>query len=222
MASASSRSQFAQPDLERLGEVLARQSAQLMRPALEFGMLMADPVFWGWGVKRGDGHSVVALPGHGGGDNYLQPLRGWLQRVGYRAVASGLDINPGWSEELVDELAELVEQEFRRSGHKVTIIGHSLGGILGYVIAAQQPHAIRQIITLASPLQFFRGRLPASVSIAAFYSRNDSTVRHPAALAREQHARNIEVASSHVGMASHPEVYRALGPLLSRDGNDGK
>jgi pimeloyl-ACP methyl ester carboxylesterase len=214
MASASSISNFASVDQERLNSVFARLTAQLARPAVEFSMLLADPVFWGWGVPRGDGHSVLALPGLGGGDGYLRPMRGWLGRIGYRPVGSGLDVNPGWSEELIEELAELVEQEFRRSRSKVTIIGHSLGGMFAYVIAAHQPHMIRQIITLASPLLLVRRRLPRAVPITAFYSPNDSIVRHPAALAPDPHARNIEVDSSHFGMIGHSEVYRRLGPLL--------
>src|SRR5215469_371149 len=132
MPSASSTSRFAQADPERLNAVFARLAAQLTRPTVEFSMLLADPVFWGWGVLRGDGHSVLALPGLGGGDAYLRPLRGWLRRVGYRSIESGLDVNPGWSEELLDELAVLVAEEFRRSQTKLTIIGHSLGGVYGY------------------------------------------------------------------------------------------
>jgi pimeloyl-ACP methyl ester carboxylesterase len=220
MAFASSRSLFAPADLERFNGVLARLTAQLARPSVEFSMLLADPVFWGWGVQRGDGHSVLLLPGLGGGDGYLRPMRGWLRRIGYRSVDSGLDVNPGWSEELVEELAERVEQEFQRSRSKVTIIGHSLGGVFGYAIAAHQPHMIRQIITLASPLRFVRRGMPTAVPVTAFYSRADSIVRYPAALASDGHARNIEVNSSHIGMAGHPEVYRRLGPLLRLDGDE--
>jgi pimeloyl-ACP methyl ester carboxylesterase len=177
-------------------------------------MLLSDPVFWGWGVQRGDGHSVLALPGLGGGDSYLRPMRGWLRRIGYQPVDSGIDVNPGWSRELLDELGDLVEQEFLRRRLKLTIIGHSLGGVYAYAIAARQPKMVRQIITLASPLGFVRGTLPSTVAMTAFYSKRDSIVRHPAALARDPHAENIEVDSSHIGMAGHPAVYRKLGGLL--------
>jgi hypothetical protein len=55
-----------------------------LRPGAEAAALIADPVFWGWGVPRGDGHAVIVLPGLGGSDLYLTPLRGWL-----RAWATG-------------------------------------------------------------------------------------------------------------------------------------
>jgi pimeloyl-ACP methyl ester carboxylesterase len=219
---ASSTGEFSSIDFERLGAVFARVNAQLARPAVEFTMLLADPVFWGWGVQQGDGHSVLALPGLGGGDTYLRPMRGWLSRIGYRAVGSGIDVNLGWSEEALDEIAELAEQEFRRSRSKVTIIGHSLGGMMGYVVAAHLPHLVRQVITLGSPLQLIRNPLPTAVPVSAFYSKNDSIVRHPAALARDRHARNIEVDASHIGMANHPAVYRRLGVLLRQARHDGK
>ena len=200
--------------LADLRRVLARRVDQLQRPAVEFAMLLADPVFWGLGVARGDGHSVFVLPGLGGGDSYLTPMRGWLQRIGYRPMRSGLRMNPGWSEDLVEELGELVRQEFERSGSPVTIIGHSMGGVIGRSIAVRSPHLIRHIIALASPLGIARSRLSASVPITALFSRSDPVVRYPAGLAPDTHASNFEVSGSHIGMPANPEVYRRLGTLL--------
>lgn len=100
----------------------------LLQPALEFGQLLRDPVFWGWGVPRGDGHTVLVLPGLGAGDAYLRPLRGWLRRLGYRTMRSGIRRNPGLSERLLAELGERVEAEYRRTGRRVSIVGHSMGG----------------------------------------------------------------------------------------------
>src|SRR5438477_12112542 len=86
-------------------------AARAWQPAAEFAALLSAPVYWGWGVPRGDGHSVLVLPGLGGGDDYLRPLRGWLRRVGYATMRSGLVQNPGWSEEIVAELGQRVEQQ---------------------------------------------------------------------------------------------------------------
>ncbi len=44
----------------------------------EFVQLLADPVYYGAGVSRGDGRLVLVLPGLFGNDWYLQPLRVWL------------------------------------------------------------------------------------------------------------------------------------------------
>jgi hypothetical protein len=58
MASASSRSPFPQSGLERFGRLMALPA----RPAVEFSMLVADPVFWGWGVEPGDRHPCILPP----------------------------------------------------------------------------------------------------------------------------------------------------------------
>jgi triacylglycerol lipase len=201
-------------DMNDLGPALTKLAAQFRRPAVEFGMLLADPVFWGWNVPRGDGRPVMVLPGFGGGDLYLRPLRGWLGRIGYAPVRSGLDRSPGWSEELVDQLGELADDQSRRTGSRVTIIGHSMGGLLGRSIAVRRPHVVREVIALASPLRTARSRMPASVAMTALYSRSDEVVEYPVGLAPDSHARNLEVGGSHVGMATNREVYRLLGALL--------
>src|SRR5437879_722510 len=53
--------------------------------------LLLDPIFWGRNVVRGDGHSVLYLPGYGGwgrNDLHSLPLRNWLRRIGYQPVQS--------------------------------------------------------------------------------------------------------------------------------------
>ena len=41
----------------------------------------------------------------------------------------------------------------RESGQRVTIIGHSLGGVLGRAIAASNPAIVREVIALGSPIR---------------------------------------------------------------------
>ena len=196
------------------GARLAELAARAIQPAAEFGMLLADPIFWGWGVPRGDGHPVLVLPGLLGGDTYLQPLRAWLRRIGYTSVRSGLDRNPGWSEELVQQLGDIAAQAQARAGAPVTIIGHSLGGVQGRSIALRRPGVVRHVITLGSPLRLSRSRLPESVRLTSMYSAEDRIVRHPGALAAEPHATNIQTPGSHTGLAFNPTVYRHLATLL--------
>lgn len=186
-----------------------------LQPAREAAALFADPLFWGWGVPRGDGRTVIALPGLGGSDEYLRVLRSWLRRVGYRTVHSGLNPNRGWSAEAVELIAALAESEAKTTGKPVTLIGHSMGGLIARSVAKRSPAAVRQVITLAAPLAMAQGSLPSSVGSAAIYSRTDPIVRYPSAVARDAVATNIEVASSHIGMATNREVYRHLGRLLA-------
>jgi pimeloyl-ACP methyl ester carboxylesterase len=193
---------------------LAEAAARAWQPAAEYGLLFSDPLFWGFGAPRGDGHPVMVLPGLGAGDRYLAPLRAWLRRIGYTSVRSGIDRNPGWSEELVEDLAQRAVEASRRDGRRITIIGHSMGGLLGRSVAARHPEAVRHVITLGSPLSMSRSTLPASVRLTALYSRADRIVRYPNALSRDPDARNIEVRGSHVGMAGNLEVYRHLARLL--------
>jgi triacylglycerol lipase len=185
-----------------------------LRPATEFGMLLADPIYWGVGVPRGDGRPVLVLPGLFAGDSYLQPLREWLGRNGYSPVKSGIDSNPGWSSELIDALAEIASAEHRRDRRRVTIIGHSMGGLQGRSVAALLPHVVRHVIALGSPLAMAREQLPGGVRMTAIYSPEDEIVRHPAALARDPRAKNVRVRGSHIGLPFNPAVYRALARSL--------
>lgn len=194
---------------------LTELAVRAWQPAAEFGLLLQDPIYWGWGVPRGDGHAVLVLPGLLGGDSYLRPLRGWLRRVGYDPLRSELDRNPGWSEELVRDLGEIARVAHDRTGARVSIIGHSMGGLLGRSIAVRRPSVVRQVIALGSPLRLVREPFPVSVQLTAIYSRADQIVRDPGARSRDPGARNVEVPGSHIGLASNPAVYRELARLLA-------
>jgi pimeloyl-ACP methyl ester carboxylesterase len=193
---------------------LAELAIRAWQPMAELGLLLNDPVFWGWSVPRGDGHPVLTLPGLLGGDQYLQPLRGWLRRIGYQPVRSGIDRNPGWSEGLVQTLVELAERSSEGGRRPITIVGHSMGGILGRSVARRRPDAIRHVIALGAPLSLSRGVWPERVRLTAIYSQDDRIVPYPAAVARDAGARNVSVRGSHVGLAANPEVYRALAEAL--------
>lgn len=189
---------------------LAGLAGAALRPATEFGMLMGDPIFWGIGVPRGDGRPVMVLPGLFAGDAYLQPLRDWLGRAGYSPVRSGIDRNPGWSSELIEALAQIALAEHQRTRRRVTIIGHSMGGLQGRSVAARLPDVVRHVIALGSPLALAREQLPTTVRMTAIYSREDEIVRYPASLARDRRAKNLKVPGSHIGLAFNPAVYRVL------------
>ena len=189
---------------------------EVILPGVEFGMLLADPIFWGRDVPRGDGHPVVLIPGLLASDDYLRPLSNWLRRIGYRPLWSGLRIDPGFSEAAIQRITDRVEQEHRSTGSRVSIIGHSMGGALARSAAVRSPNAVRHVITLGSPMFFgAQHRLSLSVALTSIYTRNDRIVRHPHAIGRDDHAENIEVRGSHVGLTLNAEVYGHLARALA-------
>lgn len=122
----------------------------------ELTALLGDPVFRGRGVPRGDGRPVLLIPGFFSGDWALQVLHGWLGRVGYRSHLSGILLNVKHSERVLPELNQRVASIQKEAGMRVSLVGHSLGGLISKVLSQRKPDRIEQVITLGSPLADWR------------------------------------------------------------------
>jgi triacylglycerol lipase len=120
----------------------------------EWLRLRTTPVFRGQGIPRGDGAAVVTIPGFMCRDVYTHCLTAWLQRLGYRAFPSGIERNNDCLEKVLGRVMTTIEQAAAATGGQVHLIGHSLGGVLARIIAAERPALIASVLTLASP---FRG-----------------------------------------------------------------
>ena len=118
----------------------------------ELSALLRDPVFRGRGVPRGDGRPVLLIPGFLAGDWTLRVMRAWLERVGYRAYLSGIFLNVQHSEKLVADLRRRVVDIQREREARVSLVGHSRGGLLAKVLAQRRPQSVEQVIALGSPL----------------------------------------------------------------------
>jgi pimeloyl-ACP methyl ester carboxylesterase len=121
---------------------------------LEWLSLRASPVFYGFGVPRGDRSAVISVPGFMGTDLYLQELHWWLRRIGYRSYLSEIGRNADCLDLLVDRLVGTIGKASAETGGMVHLIGHSLGGVLALSAAALRPDVVASVITLGSP---FRG-----------------------------------------------------------------
>lgn len=160
-----------------------REAENASRPSLlmeqragwELAQLMASPVYYGCGVPRGDGSSVLVLPGFMGSDRYLTIFRGWLQRMGYRPERSELFINAGNPFELISHVLHRAEEIVERDGEPVTVVGHSLGGILGHLSARLRPDLIANVFTLGSPLN----EAPRKATHPVIRALADMLVRDP-------------------------------------------
>jgi pimeloyl-ACP methyl ester carboxylesterase len=123
--------------------------------AAELVLLHASPVYWGFGVPRGDGSGVVVIPGFLATDSYLMELHAWLARIGYRAYFSGIGLNAECPNLLFkNRLNQTLNKALTETGRKVHLVGHSLGGILARSVAARRSDAVASVIMLGAP---FRG-----------------------------------------------------------------
>ncbi len=207
--------------------------------------LLASPVYYGVGVPRGDGAPVVLVPGFLGSDDYLTVLRGWLRRVGYRPHPSGIDRCLGSLAALTDRLQRRVETVAANAGRPVTLVGHSLGGILSGLVARRRPELVDHVVTLGSPhcqlvpgssdpqvhalaelllwdravaeRAYYEAPLPDGVQLSSIYSREDAVVDWRTSLVAGPAAAAYVVGGTHVGLAWNAAVYRLLGRLLLAD-----
>jgi pimeloyl-ACP methyl ester carboxylesterase len=130
------------------------QGALLRQEARAIGELAAlhrDPVFYGRGVTRGDGRVVVVVPGLFGNDSYLQPLRGWLGRIGYSPARSTLSLNAGCPDRLRTQIERSLPRRLERRPGPLCLIGHSRGGMLAWAIASRMQEQVSHLVLLGSP-----------------------------------------------------------------------
>jgi pimeloyl-ACP methyl ester carboxylesterase len=132
---------------------LPSQTMKLWDPLAlrETTALLRDPVLRGRGVPHGDGRPGLLVPGVLSGDWSLRVLHNWLQRVGYRAYLSGIQFNIDHSEHLVAGLRPRLFAVRKDAGSRVSVIGHSRGGVLAKVLSTRAPDAVEQVIGLGSP-----------------------------------------------------------------------
>jgi pimeloyl-ACP methyl ester carboxylesterase len=115
--------------------------------------LLRDPVYRGNGnLVKGNGQSVLLIPGFLAGDWSLMRIAGWLNRLGYRTYFSGIDWNVDCPNATAMKLQWRLEQLTTEAEGPLTVIGHSLGGLLARFLGVNFPGAVRHVIALGSPL----------------------------------------------------------------------
>jgi len=123
---------------------------------IELARLLADPVFRGRDVPRGDGRLVVVIPGLFGNDLYLEPLRYWLRHIGYSPVSSSLWVNAGCLLRLQEQVLAQVVRLMNGKPDPIVLIGHSRGGVLARAIAGRLRGQVSHLVELGSPVSAFR------------------------------------------------------------------
>ena len=213
------------------------------RAVAEYGLLIAALPLRQL-LPVGDGHPVLVLPGLLADDASTWTLRRILRDLGYRVHGWRLGRNLGPTAATVAGLQNRLLDLQSRYDAAVSVIGWSLGGIYARTLARDTPSAVRQIITLGSPIhlahesQSRAGRafnryahlhvvpreLPLESGVGALpvpatsiYSRCDGIVAWQACLdPPSPRAENIAVVSSHLGFGHHPAVIWAVADRLAQ------
>ena len=102
--------------------------------------------------RRTDYVPVFLIPGFLSGDWSMIPLARRLRRAGHPTLTSGIVVNSGCTEALIDGLERRLEQAVETAGRPLAVVGQSRGGSLGRMLVAKRPELAAGLITLASPL----------------------------------------------------------------------
>ena len=163
--------------MRRLPGWAARGLSETRLP-LEVGALLASDLLRDPDLPRGQGDTVLLVPGFGFGDPTLVPMHAVLRRLGYRTVRSGIVSNIDCSDRTVDALAAVAEREAERSGGRIQVVGQSRGGMLARGLGARRPDLVSRAINLGGPLsdEFAFYEIPSPL-ISAIYASH--RVRSP-------------------------------------------
>jgi pimeloyl-ACP methyl ester carboxylesterase len=105
------------------------------------------------GSHRVTAHDPVLLvPGFMAGDATLKAMSMFLRHQGFRTYRSQMHVNAGCTREAADRLERRIETIAIRRDRKVTIVGHSLGGMLARGLASRRPDLIEGIVSMGSPV----------------------------------------------------------------------
>jgi pimeloyl-ACP methyl ester carboxylesterase len=190
-------------------------------------------------VPRGNGSTVLVIPGFLSGDLATIRLRTFLRGLGYRSATAGIFANAGPTPAIMQRL-DRVLQRLAGDG-PVALIGVSLGGTLARDLARRHPGNVRCVVTLCSPVRFpvttplepFARVLaplhaddwvarrhdiadPLDVPVTAIHASDDGVLERRACVLEESPlARNVAVEGRHMTIASNPQALAAAAFALA-------
>ena len=132
----------------------------------EFARLLCSPVYRGEGVPHGHGEPVLVIPGFLANDLMMIPLRRWLRRIGYRSYRADIAWNTDCPNKTALRLVHKMKVLHRKTGQRVILVGHSLGGMLAKSILQHAPELVDRVITLGSP---FRDHVRAHPAVTGIW-----------------------------------------------------
>jgi triacylglycerol lipase len=110
---------------------------------------------FGRGVRQppsGSAVPVILVPGFISGDVSLAMLARTLRRRGHRTFRSEIGANLGCTDAMVQRLIRRIEHVAAEEGRRVTLVGHSRGGMIVKLAAARRPDLVAGIVVLSAPV----------------------------------------------------------------------
>jgi 3-oxoadipate enol-lactonase len=111
----------------------------------------------------GSGPLVLFLHGIGGGHLAFAPQLETFAEAGYRAVAWDMPgyghsdpIEPYTFKGLAERCIDLIEALAARRGQQVTLVGHSMGGMVAQEVMARRPELIQNLVLCGTSAAFGR------------------------------------------------------------------
>lgn len=197
-------------------------------------------------LPSGDGHGVLVLPGFMASDSSTGPMRRLLTQLGYEVAGWKLGRNVRVDNLRVEAMAKCVDDLYRRTGGKISIVGWSLGGVFARELAKLMPEKVRGVITLGSPIsddrdhsnarrlfEMLNGREPEPmkrgnfrklaeappVPTTSILTKADGVVHWRGSVQRKDRnpkTENIAVFASHIGLGVNPAVMLAIADRLAQ------
>jgi pimeloyl-ACP methyl ester carboxylesterase len=187
--------------------------------------------------------TILIIPGFGGGDMSILPLKKFLRTQNHHSYSWGLGINHSQIDKLIDPLINRLKHLTDKHDQPVTLIGWSLGGIFARELARNHPKYISSVVTMGSPViigpkatalkklsglfgwdeeqieqdMIKRFNTPIKRPITAIYSKLDGIVSWQACIDHwSPDVQHHEVSASHMGMGYSKEVYQVISDLMAQ------
>jgi triacylglycerol lipase len=157
-------------------------AALRVRGPVAITRFLRSPVLAGEGIPHGDGRPVVLLPPAVAGDWLMPVMMSWLRRIGYTGYRSSIGLHIDCSDRTLSKVLPRVEEIAERNGRKVTLVGHSRGGLLARAMMTARPELIERVVTMASPVQEPYAVTNLTLAVAAGAARSRLQRRDPALL----------------------------------------
>jgi pimeloyl-ACP methyl ester carboxylesterase len=234
LATQTSGFQYSRPS--KLNSLLeARAPFEWLNTALQFSSFQNLP--------KGDGRPIVLAPGYLADKLSMRPLKVFLERLGYDVYDWDLGRNLGDVDADIERLNAQIDALYSELGQPITLLGWSLGGVVARESTRLRPQAVREVITLGTPITggpkytsigpqyaklkgidmdsfeehvLARNQIGFKQPVTSIFSKGDGVVGWEASVdTYNEQAKNIEVSGSHLGLGCNAQVWRIIAYLLA-------